>query len=368
MSEPLLQVMQDDAKKVTLPPGLSEADLKTMYEGMVAIRVYDERSLKLQRSGRIGFCVTSFGEEATQVGTVAALKDIDWIFPSYRQYGVPMYRGVQLEDMAAHLYGNKFDLAKGRQMPAHYTFKDKRFVSISSVIGTQVIQAVGCAMAARIKGDNCIAATYFGDGATSSNDFHSGLNFAAVYRAPVLFFLVNNQYAISLPVKKQSGNELLYKRAEGYGVPGIRVDGNDVIAVYQATKEAAERARNGEGPTLLELFTYRAGSHSSSDDPSRYRSQDEMDSWKKKDPIERMKRYMQKLGIWTEAYETEIWESFRERINQFTTAAEEQPEPSWESLFEDVYAEMPASLARQKDQLLARESGLELSNEGEFPL
>ncbi len=366
--ETLIKVIKDDAKTANLPNGLSEADVKRMYEGMVAIRVYDERSLKLQRSGRIGFCVTSFGEEATQIGTVAALQDIDWIFPSYRQYGVAMYRGVDLSLMAAHLYGNKQDLAKGRQMPAHYTFKDKRFVSISSVIGTQIIHAVGCAMAAKYKKDPAISVTYFGDGATSSNDFHSGLNFAGVMKAPVLFFLVNNQYAISLPVKKQTAQPELYKKGEGYGVRSVRVDGNDVIAVYQATKEAAELARAGEGPTLLELLTYRAGSHSSSDDPTRYRETAESEEWKRKDPIERMKKYLQQVGIWTEAYEEQVWEEARFRINKATSEAESVEQPDWASLFENVYEEMPPMLVEQQQALLANESHLELNNEGEFPL
>jgi len=364
----LLQVIRDDEQSAQLPPGLTAEVAKRMYEGMIAVRVYDERSLKLQRSGRIGFCVTSFGEEATQIGTVAALEEKDWIYPSYRQYGVAMYRGVSLAHMAAHLYGNADDLAVGRQMPAHYTFADKNFVSISSVIGTQIIQAVGTAMAAQYKGDDVVSATYFGDGATSSNDFHSALTFAGVSKAPVLFFLVNNQYAISLPVEKQSGLDELYRKGLGYGVHSVRVDGNDVVAVYQATKEAAERARKGQGPTFLELLTYRAGSHSSSDDPSRYRSKEEMDYWKSRDPIERMKKYLQQLGLWSEAYETHTWENARDKINQATSDAEKTSQPAWETLFDHVYADLPPHLAAQRDELMKNESDLKLTNEGEFPL
>lgn len=367
-SSSLLRVMNDDAATAKLPAGLSEAEVKRMYEGMVMIRAYDERSLKLQRSGRIGFCVTSIGEEATQIGTVAALQDQDWIFPSYRQYGIAMYRGVSLASMAAHLYGNADDFAVGRQMPAHYTFADKNFVSISSVIGTQIIHAVGAAMAAQYKGDKVVTAAYFGDGGTSSNDFHSSLTFAGVYKAPVIFCLVNNQYAISLPVSKQTGADELYKKGEGYGVRSVRVDGNDVIAVYQATKEAAEYGRAGKGPTLLELLTYRSGSHSSSDDPTRYRSKEEMDAWKQRDPLERMKRYMQQLGLWTETYDNEVWESARSQINKATADAEARPQPEWESMFDHVYSDVPPFLQAQRDELMARESGLELSNEGEFPL
>lgn len=364
----MLQVMRDEAPSAQLPSGLTVELVKRMYEGMIMVRAYDERSLKLQRSGRIGFCVTSFGEEATQIGTVAALEDQDWIFPSYRQYGVAMYRGVDLAHMAAHLYGNADDHALGRQMPAHYTFSEKNFVSISSVIGTQIIHAVGAAMGAKYKGDKTVAVTYFGDGATSANDFHSSLTFAGVYKAPVLFFLVNNQYAISLPVEKQSGVAELYRKGLGYGIHSIRVDGNDVIAVYQATKEAAERARNGQGPTFLELLTYRAGSHSSSDDPTRYRSKEETEHWQAKDPIERMKKYMQQLGIWTEEYEAEAWEQARFKINKATSEAENVPQPSWDTLFDHVYEELPQHLIEQRDQLMANESHLKLTNEGEFPL
>lgn len=364
----LLQVMKDDGKTAKLPADLKESDVKKMYEAMIMIRAYDERALKLQRSGRIGFCVTSFGEEATQIGTAAALETTDWVFPSYRQYGVPIYRGVPLEILTAHLFGNEDDLVKGRQMPAHYSYKEKNFVSISSVIGTQIIQAVGCAMAAKIRGDKVISCTYFGDGATSSNDFHSGLNFAGVYKAPVLFFCVNNQYAISLPVSKQTAVKELHMKGEAYGVNSVRVDGNDIIAVYQATKAAADRARDGQGPTLLELLTYRTGSHSSSDDPSRYRAKDESDSWAKKDPVERMKRYLQQVGIWSETYEEQIWEESRFRINKAITDEENKPQPAWKTMFENVYAEMPQSLADQCEELLRKESHLTLNNEGEFPL
>lgn len=364
----LLRVMRDADKTAELPPGMNEALVKKMYESMILIRAYDERSLKLQRSGRIGFCVTAFGEEATQIGTAAALEDRDWVLPSYRQYGVAMYRNVSLTDMADHLFGNANDNSMGRQMPAHYTFKDKNFVSISSVIGTQIIHAVGVAMGAKYKGDDVIACTYFGDGATSANDFHSAMTFAGAMKAPVLFFLVNNQYAISLPVAKQCGVEEMYKKGEGYGIHSVRVDGNDVIAVYQAAKACADRARAGEGPAFLELLTYRAGSHSSSDDPTRYRSKEEMDFWKNRDPIERMKNYLKQTGIWSESYEEEAWESARFKVNKATQEAQSRPQPEWETLFDHVYEEIPSTLAEQKSEFLTHERGLTLSNEGEFPL
>lgn len=367
MSDNLLQVIKDNAKSAKLPPGLDEADIKKMYEGMVMIRAYDERQKKLQRAGRIGFCVTSTGEEAVQVGTAHALQSNDWVFPYYRQYGVLLYRGVSMEVMANHLYGNEADLAQGRQMPAHYTHKETKFVSLSSVIGTHLTHAAGCAMAAKYRHDNCAVVTYIGDGGTSSNDLHACLTFAGVYKPPMVLFIVNNQYAISLPVDKQCGAETLHQKGVGYGVPAVRVDGNDVFAVYQAAKEAYGRARSGEGPTLVELLTYRAGPHSSSDDPTRYRG-NEADQWKSKDPLERAKKFMQQLGLWSEAYEEEVWERARNQINTATNEAEKQPEPSWASMFEDVYAEIPPALAAQRDELIEKESEFDRSNEGEFPL
>jgi len=367
--EALSGAMTDNVKPDKLPDGLHVEDIKRMYEGMVLIRAYDERQKKLQRSGRIGFCVTSTGEEAVQIGTAHALQANDWVYPYYRQYGILLYRGVPMDVLADHLYGNQEDLAKGRQMPAHYTHKDTHFVSFSSVIGTHLTHAVGTAMAAKYRKAGNVTVTYIGDGGTSSNDLHASLTFAGVYKPPVVMFIVNNQYAISLPVAKQCGAETLHVKGAGYGVPSVRVDGNDVIAVYQASKEAYARARAGEGPTLIELFTYRAGPHSSSDDPTRYRG-NEGEQWasEERDPIARAKQYMQTLGIWTEAYEEQVWEEARTRVNLATTDAESRPEPSWASMFEDVYAEMPLALARQRDELLENESGFEREDEGEFPL
>lgn len=351
-----------------LPEGLTPSELKSMYEYMVLTREYDNRGFKLQRQGRIGFYAGSFGEEACQIGTAFAVEDRDWIFSSYRQPGVALYRGVSLQSMMNNLYGNAEDMVMGRQMPVHYTGRKQHFLSISSVIGTQVIQAVGCAMAAKIKKDDAVVLTYFGDGGTSSNDFHSGMNFAATFKAPCIFILVNNQYAISVPVCKQTAVDVLADKAKAYGMPGVQVDGNDVLAVYRATKDAAARARRGEGPTLLELKTYRAGPHSSSDDPTRYRTPEEAEAWLKRDPILLFQQKLQDWGLWTEEYEQEVRESVQNQISEAVKAAESLPQPAWETLFTDVYSYVPPALAQQRDDILAHESGLELTNEGEFPL
>lgn len=351
------------------PDDLSATDLRRMYEGMVLIRAYDERQQKLQRSGRIGFCVTSTGEEAVQVGTAHVLQPEDWVYPYYRQHGLLVYRGVPLTTLANHLYGNADDLGRGRQMPAHYTHRGTHFVSSSSVIGTQLIQAAGTAMSMRYRQAPGITVTYIGDGGTSSNDFHSCLTFAGVFKPPLVIFIVNNQYAISLPVSKQCGAACLGDKGPGYGIPSIRVDGNDVLAVYRAARDATAHARTGKGPILVECLTYRAGPHSSSDDPTRYRGC-EADQWldPSRDPIARARSFLEKQGLWSEADEARVWEEARERVNTATAEAATRPEPAWETLFDDVYAEIPPSLARQRDELLARERGFERQHEGEFPI
>ncbi len=370
-----MSITQDQGKMSTtakqhqkLPEGLTESQLKAIYEAMLLTREYDDRCLKLQRQGRIGFYAGSFGEEACQIGTAFALREQDWIFPSYRQPGVALLRGVPLQSMMNNLFGNSADVVEGKQMPVHYTSREHHFLSISSVIGTQVIQAVGCAMAAKIKKDEAVVLTYFGDGGTSSNDFHSGMNFAATFKAPCIFALVNNQYAISVPVSKQTSVECLADKAKAYGMTGIQVDGNDVLAVYRATKEAMQRAKVGEGPTLLELKTYRAGPHSSSDDPTRYRSKEETEKWLKRDPILLFQKELESLGIWTEAYEADVKASIQNKISEAIKVAESLPQPPWESLFEGVYSNDPQALMAQKEDILTHESGLELTNEGEFPL
>ncbi|MEM0952075.1 MAG: thiamine pyrophosphate-dependent dehydrogenase E1 component subunit alpha [Cyanobacteria bacterium P01_H01_bin.74] len=369
-SLPLYKILDADCKASQIPRSLGADDVKRMYEGMILIRAFDERQTKLQRSGRIGFCLTAFGEEAVQVATTHALRDTDWVYPYYRQHGILLYRGVPLETMTNQLFGNAGDLAKGRQMPVHYTHKDTRYVSFSSVIGTHMAHAVGTAMASRYKKSAEITVTYIGDGGTSSNDFHSAMTLAGIYKPPLVIFIVNNHYAISQPVAKQCAAETLHSKGEGYGVPSIRVDGNDFLAVYQVSRDAYDRARAGEGPTLIELVTYRVGPHSSSDDPSRYRG-NESDLWRNDalDPIARTRRFLTHAGLWNEAYEQSVWDQATSSINQAVTAAESSKhDPDWQSMFEDVYADMPPALTRQMTQLLAREEGIVRTDSGEFPL
>ncbi|MDH4380107.1 MAG: thiamine pyrophosphate-dependent dehydrogenase E1 component subunit alpha [Vampirovibrionales bacterium] len=351
-----------------LPSGYSGQQLVDLYKGMALIRAFDERQLKLQRSGRIGFCVVSTGEEAVQVGVAAALEKQDWIFPTYRQHGMILQRGVSVTDMANQLYGNANDRCLGRQMPVHYSFKEINYVSLSSVIGTHLSHAVGAAMAAQYKGDDAVMVTFIGDGGTSSNDFHAALTFAGVQKAPVVFYIVNNHYAISHPVEEQCAAESLHLKGVGYGIPSIKIDGNDLLAVHQATQEALNRARAGEGPTLIECDTYRMGPHSSSDDPTRYRDAAEQEAANKACPIGRFEKQLESWGLWDDTQDKALWTELEQTMVDDTNLSENVGEPTWESLFDDVYAEVPPALARQRDEFMARESQFPRENEGEFPL
>jgi pyruvate dehydrogenase E1 component alpha subunit len=360
-SVPRVSVLREDAYTVlhedntvdkSREPKLSKELLLKMYRNMALTRAYDERGMMLQRQGRIGFYVPSTGQEAIQTGTAAALAEKDWIFPSYREPGVFLYRGASITTMLCNLWGNSGDVGKGRQMPVHYSFADLKLFSVSSPIATQVIQAVGASMAARLRKTGEIAITYFGDGATSENDFHTGMTFAGVYKAPTVFICTNNQYAISVPLHKQCGTGSMVQKAAGYGMPGMAVDGNDVLAVYAAAKEAVDRARAGGGPSFIEAVTFRMGPHSSSDDPSRYRDEKLYEAWKKRDPIDRFRQYLEGKSLWDEKKEKTLQEELKALIADAIAEAEPMPPPSLESVFEDVYAEMTPQLKRQMDALV----------------
>jgi 2-oxoisovalerate dehydrogenase E1 component alpha subunit len=315
---------------------------------MVTSRVVDERCLTLQRQGRIGFYVPMQGQEAAQVGCAWALSTEDWIFPAYRELGVALARGVPLKLLLDQFIGNAGDALKGRQMPNHYGYRAFRFVTASSPVGTQIIQAVGAAMAARRKGEAIVTVTFFGDGTTSSNDFHSGLNFAGVFRAPTIFFCQNNQWAISLPREKQTRSETLAAKGVAYGVPGIVVDGTDVHAVYAAVAQARERALSGGGPTLIEAQVYRLGPHSTSDDPRRYRSDAELAEWKAKDPIARLKHELLQGGQLSEEADHDLWESTKAEVGKALAAAEATGPVDPRTMFEDVFGRMPPLLEEER--------------------
>ncbi len=368
MSDALYAVLDADGKADPAhDPGIAPALLVRLYESMLLVRTLDARMMNLQRQGRIGFFGTTTGEEAAVLGSAAAVKDSDWVFPALRQGAVLLWRGFPLTAYVAQLIGNTGDVLNGHQMPCHYADRSVNVVSWSSCIATQLPHAVGMAWAARFKGKDDIAVGYLGDGATSSPDFHAAMNFAGVWKAPVVFVCQNNQWAISVPVSAQTAVTELTRKADGYGVPAVRVDGNDVLAVYAAVRDAAARARQGGGPTFVECVTFRMGGHSSSDDPTRYRADAQVEEWRKKDPVERFRRYLEGRGLWDTAREEAGTARLNDAIGAAIKEAEAMPLPPPESMFDSVYAALPWNLREQRDWLLA-EGGGHAKDEGRFPL
>ncbi|MCC2672259.1 MAG: 3-methyl-2-oxobutanoate dehydrogenase [Armatimonadetes bacterium] len=348
----MVRVLDDDGTLLGDAPEIVAEDLLSMYEWMLRVRAFDERLVKLQRQGRVGFFVPSTGEEALQIGTAWALRPDDWVFPAYREQGVALFRGYPVEAILAQLMGNDRDYLKGRQMPNHFGCPRYRFAVASSPVGTQIPHAVGAAWSARIRREESVAAVYFGDGATSTGDFHAGMNFAAVQQLPVVFFCKNNGWAISLPRAKQTRAEFLTDRAIGYGMPGVRVDGNDILAVNQVAQEAMEWARSGSGPVFVEMVTQRMGPHSTADDPTRYRDPELIEPWKKKDPLIRMRRYLESRNLWSDGDEQRAAADSDARLTAAIEAAEAGLPPEPETMFEDVYAELPWHLREQQADFL----------------
>lgn len=350
-----LRVIRDDGKTdARLDPHLSEADAIHLYRGMMLERILDDRMLALQRQGRIGFYGPSVGQEAAIVGAAMAMEDDDWIVPQYREPGAALIRGMPLKELICQLIGNSQDPVKGHQMPCHYVYRKGNYLSISSPVGTQLPHAVGIAWAMRLRGHPHAVLTYFGDGGTSTADFHVAMNFAGTFHVPCIFLCNNNQWAISLPVRKQTASATLAEKSRAYGFDGIRVDGMDALAVYRATTDAAARARKGEGPALIEALTYRLGPHSSSDDPSRYRDEAEVAAWRARDPLDRFRKYLEARGSWDDDHEARLEEEIGEEITLAIQEAERAPPPPIETLFEDVYADPPQSLLEQRDATVPR--------------
>ncbi|CAM2110426.1 unnamed protein product [Caretta caretta] len=334
-------------------PHLSQEQVLKFYKTMTLLNTMDRILYESQRQGRISFYMTNYGEEGTHVGSAAALDDTDVVFGQYREAGVLMYRGYPLDLFMAQCYGNASDTGKGRQMPVHYGCRDRHFVTISSPLATQIPQAVGVAYT--FKRDNASRAVicYFGEGAASEGDAHAGFNFAATLECPILFFCRNNGYAISTPTSEQYRGDGIAARGPGYGIMSIRVDGNDVFAVYNATREARRRAIAENQPFLIEAMTYRIGHHSTSDDSSAYRSVDEVNYWDKQDhPISRLHHYLRGRGWWDEEQEKSWRKKSRKRVMEAFEQAERKLKPGPQHLFSDVYHEMPPHLQKQQEALL----------------
>lgn len=338
-----------------------KVDIDTLKRGlkhMVTVRHYDARMFAAQRQGKTSFYMKCTGEEAIAVAQSAALDPEDMCFPTYRQQGLLISRGYPMLDMMCQVYSNERDPLKGRQLPIMYSSKKHGFFSIAGNLAMHYSQAVGWAMASAYRGDDRICAAWIGDGSTAEGDFHTALTFAAVYKAPVMLNVVNNQWAISSYQGIAGGDESTFAaRGIGYGIPALRVDGNDFLAVYAVTKWAADRARANLGPTMIEHFTYRVEGHSTSDDPSRYRPADEAKAWPFGDPIDRLKKHLIALGKWSEKEHTEMDAAIAEEVRATQKEAESYGTlnsgkmPSVKTMFEDVYKEMPWHIRRQRQEM-----------------
>ncbi len=348
--DPSLSLAQSVREDGTLTPGTRAPDavlLARMFREMLRVRLIDEKMLARQRQGKIGFYGTITGQEAVPVAAGLALAAQDWVFPALREAAIMLVRDYPLSKWLAQVYGNEGDVLKGRQMPSHMSGREVNQVSWSSCIGPQLPQAVGAAMAARIKRDPTVCVAFLGDGATSEPDFHFAMNFAAVFRAPVVIICQNNHWSISVPTSKQTASATIAIKAAAYGMPGLRVDGNDVVVCQDVFKGAIERARAGEGPTFIEAVTYRIGPHSSSDDPTRYRSDDEVETWRKKDPLLRVERLMRAQGALNDDSLAALRTEIAREIEQALIAIESLPAPARQTLFEDVFASQPWHLKEQ---------------------
>ncbi len=339
-------------------PKLSPEVLREGLSHMVLTRIYDDRMLKLQRQGKMSFYMKSAGEEAVAVAGAMALNPSDMVFPSYRQQGILIARGRNLVDMMCHCISNSRDNLKGRQLPVHYAWAEGAFFSISGNLGTQFPQAVGWAMGCAYKGEDQIAASWIGDGTTAETDFHSAVVLASTYRAPVILNVVNNQWAISMFQGISRGEARTFAaRGLGYGLASLRVDGNDFLAVYAATRWAAERARKGGGATMLELVTYRKDAHSTSDDPSKYRPKTEGEAWPLGDPLERLKNHLIGRGEWDEERHAKLEKEMTAYVTKAYKEAEthgtlhDGPLAPTESMFEDLFDEDDWRLRRQRQEL-----------------
>jgi pyruvate dehydrogenase E1 component alpha subunit len=336
-----LSILDSDGNLDTaLEPKLADTELKSLYRSMLLGRRLDERMVRLQRQGRIGTFAPIKGQEASQMGSAFTLRRSDWMVPSFRETGAMIWRGWPIEKLLLFFAGH---LEGGQPAP------DQHDLPITIPVATQLPHAVGLAYAAQYRGDDVVVMAYFGDGATSEGDFHEALNFAGVWHVPVVFLCQNNQWAISVPLKKQTHSRTIAQKALAYGLPGIQVDGNDVLAVYAAAREAVDRARAGDGPTLIECVTYRLGMHTTADDPTKYRSEAEVAMWEQKDPLTRFRAYLEKRNLLEEGLEQQVDDEIAAAIRRFEAAPPADPL----TMFDHAYAELPPDLRAQRDAMVA---------------
>lgn len=336
-----IQVLNEEGEVVNeaAMPDLTDEQLQELMSRMVYTRILDQRSISLNRQGRLGFYAPTAGQEASQLASQFALEKEDFILPGYRDvpqmiwHGLPLYQAFLFS--RGHFHGN--------QIP-----EGVNVISPQIIIGAQIIQAAGVALGMKKRGAKSVAITYTGDGGASQGDFYEGINFAGAFKAPAIFVVQNNRFAISTPVEKQSAAKTIAQKAVAAGIPGVQVDGMDPLAVYSAVKEARERAINGEGPTLIETLTYRYGPHTmAGDDPTRYRTSDLDNEWEKKDPLVRFRKFLEKKGIWNEEKENEVIERAKEDIKEAIKKADEAPKQKVTDLMENMYEQMPKNLEEQ---------------------
>ncbi|XKF67566.1 pyruvate dehydrogenase (acetyl-transferring) E1 component subunit alpha [Virgibacillus necropolis] len=346
----MFQILDENGKVVNKNdmPDLSDDDLKELMRRMVYTRMLDQRSIALNRQGRLGFYAPTAGQEASQLGSQFALEKEDYILPGYRDvpqliwHGLPLYQAFLFS--RGHFHGNQFP-------------EDVNAMSPQIIIGAQITQAAGVALGIKKRGKKEVAITYTGDGGTSQGDFYEGMNFAGAYQAPAIFFVQNNYFAISVPVEEQSAAKTLAQKAVAAGIEGIQIDGMDVLAVYAATKDARERAVNGEGPTLIEALTYRYGPHTmAGDDPTRYRTEDLDNEWEKKDPLVRFRKFLEGKKLWSEEEENKVIEEAKDDIKKAIKKADEYPKQKVTDLIGNMFEELPNNLQEQMEEYKEKES------------
>ena len=339
----MFQVLKPDGTLQTgMKPPIDDQETLKLFQKMVFIRLADQRCLSLQRQGRFGTYAPIWGQEACQIGSAYTLQRGDWVFPAFREIAATVMMGVPLKTFLLYWMGNEM----GSHAP-----EGVNVVPVAIPVGTHMLHAVGAAWAGKIKGDKIVTLTYFGDGATSKGDFHEAMNFAGVFKTPTIFFCQNNQFAISVPRSMQTASKTLAQKAIAYGFDGIQVDGNDLFAVVTATREAVEKARSGGGPTFIEGVTFRFGPHTTADDPTKYRGDEEIEPWKPLDPMVRLRHYLKGKSLWSEEIEKRMTEEAQKEIDQAVKDAEAVPAPGPEEIFQYVFAEMTPQLKEQMEYL-----------------
>lgn len=337
-----LQILDESGKADPTEASIfSDDQLKEFFKSLLHLRIYNDLALSLQREGRIGTYPSYYGQEAAQAGSVLAVEKDDWLFPSFRETGVYLLMGLPASNLFRYWLGDE----RGMKMPDGINV-----MPMSVPVGSHIPHATGAAMAMQYKGKKSAAIAFFGDGASSRGDFHEALNMAGVYKAPAVFICMNNQWAISLPRSAQTAGETIAQRAYSYGFEGLQVDGNDILAVYKATKDALDKARSGGGPTLIECFTYRLGNHTTADDASRYRDEKELEKWKGREPLKRFRIFLKERGIWSEDYEKELTVAIRADIDEAIKEAEATPPPEPKDIILNTNAEQTPRQVRELEE------------------